>query len=122
MSIKTKILKQELRDFESVERKRKKLKIERPESFERRIKLKEQITASEKVDRSREKARKIGERFSKAGSSLFKGRLLKKPKLKLPKVSARKAIVSGDDRQSLVREGRTGYFKEEMVREQTWLN
>jgi hypothetical protein len=77
-----------------------------------------------------EKERKLKEKYDKErgvlGSRFLTGelskKLLKKPTAKLPKVSARKAIVSGDDRQRLVREGRTGYFQEELMEEARWLN
>jgi hypothetical protein len=48
--------------------------------------------------------------------------LLKKPTVKLPSVSARKAIVSDVEKQRLVAPGRTGYFKEELMEEARWLN
>jgi hypothetical protein len=48
--------------------------------------------------------------------------IIGKPKVKLPKYSAKKALLSGGDRK-LVSEGRTGYFDKEMVEERKkWLS
>lgn len=48
--------------------------------------------------------------------------LVGKPKVKLPKYSAKKALLKGRNfNEKLVGEGRTGYFDAEMVEETKWL-
>lgn len=58
----------------------------------------------------------------KKSKSLIKGKLLKKPQAKLPSVSPKKFITSGLGHNSLVKEGRTGYFNKEMMEETKWLS
>lgn len=53
----------------------------------------------------------------------YKGKLLKKPKAKLPSVNPKTFVTRGENGRALVRKGRTGYFKEEYIREnQKWLS
>ena len=59
---------------------------------------------------------------SEKKKGLFKGKFLKKPKAKLPSTDPKKFITEGLGKQSLVREGRTGYFNEEMMEEAKWLS
>ena len=51
-----------------------------------------------------------------------KKRILSKPKAKLPSTDPKKFLTHGLERQSLVREGRTGYFNKEMMEEAKWLS
>ncbi len=53
---------------------------------------------------------------------LFKGNLLKKPSVKLPSIDPKRFITHGAGHQSLVKEGRSGYFNKEMMEETKWLN
>ncbi len=53
----------------------------------------------------------------------FKKKILGKPKIKLPKYSAERAIMKGlPDKARLVSEGETGYFKKEYEKESKWLS
>jgi len=54
-------------------------------------------------------------------TSKGKHTILKTPTQKLPSYDAKKIIMKGE-RQSLVREGRTGFFNKEMVEETKWLS
>jgi hypothetical protein len=61
-----------------------------------------------------------GEKKSKKGTK--SKRLLKKPQAKLPSTDPKKFITKGMGKQSLVKEGRTGYFNEEYMEEKiNWL-
>jgi hypothetical protein len=57
---------------------------------------------------------------AKTKKGLFKGKVLSKPTAKLPSTDPKKFIRGGGDR--LVREGRTGFFNEEMMEETKWLS
>jgi hypothetical protein len=59
---------------------------------------------------------------SKKKQGIFGKKFLKKPTQKLPSTDPKKFITRGLGRQSLVREGRTGYFNEEMMEEAKWLS
>lgn len=58
----------------------------------------------------------------KSKKGFLKGHLLKKPTTKIPSVSPKKFITQGGGNQSLVREGKTGYFNEEYMEEAKWLS
>ena len=49
-------------------------------------------------------------------------KILKKPTAKVPRVNPRKFITQGLSNEPLVRKGRTGYIKEEMIKETKWLS
>jgi len=49
-------------------------------------------------------------------------RILTKPKVKLPRFSAEKAILKDKGYHRLVSEGRVGTFDEEMMEEAKWLS
>ncbi len=68
-----------------------------------------------KVDR----VKKIG---SRAIKRLTAGKALRKPTAKLPNYSARKVLMKGANQGALVREGRTGFFNDEYVKETKWLS
>lgn len=50
------------------------------------------------------------------------GKFLKNPKIDIESVSAKKIITQGAGKYALVREGRTGYFKDEYERDMKWLS
>lgn len=52
---------------------------------------------------------------------IFKGKFLKKPKVKIESISPQKFISGKRESHSLVREGRTGYFNDEYKKEMKWL-
>jgi hypothetical protein len=53
---------------------------------------------------------------------ILEKKILKKPQAKLPSTDPKKFITKGMGKQSLVKEGRTGYFNEEYMEEKiNWL-
>ncbi len=58
----------------------------------------------------------------KTKKGVFKGKFIKKPKTKIQGVNPQRFISKDSARQSLVREGRTGYFNQEMMEEAKWLS
>ena len=96
-------------------------KAEKPTLQKAQEKLKEEYK-KERKELVKKRIEGIGKSFISSLSSRGEHTILKKPTTKLPSVSARKAIVSGDDRQRLVNPGRTGYFNKELMEEARWLN
>ena len=97
-------------------------------------KKQEEKSLQEKKEESRKRERreKIGlvkSRISGVGKSVAKtfterGKhtILSKPTAKVPSVSPTKFVSRTISNAPLVREGRTGFFKEEMMEETKWLS
>ncbi len=83
--------------------------------------LQESQQKLEKQERG-EKIKRLEAIGSRVSKRLFGQKLLKKPTAKVPSVNPQRFISKDSARQSLVREGRTGYFNQEMMEEAKWLS
>ncbi len=80
------------------------------------VKGKEVLAKDSLNKENKKKGKKIGIK------NAFKGKFTKTPKAKLPSVNPSGFISSGGANTSLVKEGRTGHFREEYVGETKWLS
>lgn len=97
------------------------LKRIREEGIERQLEVdKEERRA--KISLAKKKVEGIGKSAMNLLTSRGQHTILRKPTAKLPSTDPKKFITKGMGKQSLVREGRTGFFNEEMMEETKWLS
>ena len=83
----------------------------------------EKLKKEERKEKVESVKSKLSQLEGRAVKRLFGGKLLKKPKAKLPSTDPKRFITSGLGKQELVSEGKTGYFNEEYIKEkQNWLS
>ena len=83
--------------------------------------VQERLAQSKKAER-KEKIERLGNIVGRIEKRLLSGKLLKKPKAKLPSTDPKGFITRGLGKPKMVSEGRTGYFNSEMMEETKWLS